>query len=329
MDVQEGAPALGRNSTSADVARLAGVSRGAVSQILNGHGGRFAAATRERVLEAARTLAYEPSLAGRTLARGKSDVVVAVVPHTTFGANLQDILEAMTEELARNGLMLVTRFSTSDVTSFDGFIAAVQPVAVVTMADLADDHLDVLRLRRAPLVGAAGTTDERGAGHDVIGGLQARHLFDRGHRRLSYAHLKDRRQNLYGQPRYEGFRTTCDQLGLPEPDIIELAIDSEEATAHLRKLGRTTAIACYNDDVALTLLSAARHLEIAVPADLALIGVDNTALGRAAFPRLTTIGYDTDEIARMLTHRVLSTVGVSVPSPPAPPRLEIIQGGTS
>jgi DNA-binding LacI/PurR family transcriptional regulator len=329
MYVQEGAPARGRNSTSADVARLAGVSRGAVSQILNGHGGRFAAATRERVLEAARALAYEPSLAGRTLARGKSDVVVAVVPHTTFGANLQDILEAMTEELARNGLMLVTRFSTSDVTSFDGFIAAVQPVAVVTMADLADDHLDVLRLRRAPLVGAAGTTDEKGAGHDLIGALQARHLFDRGHRRLSYAHLKDRRQNLYGQPRYEGFRTTCDQLGLPEPDIIELAIDSEEATAHLRKLGRSTAIACYNDDVALTLLSAGQHLEIAVPADLALIGVDNTALGRAAFPRLTTIGYDTDEIARMLTHRVLSTVGVSVPSPPAPPRFEIIQGGTS
>ncbi len=119
------------------MARLAGVSRGAVSQILNGHGGRFAAATRERVLEAARALAYEPSLAGRTLARGKSDVVVAVVPHTTFGANLQDILEVMTDELARNGLMLVTRFSTSDVTSFDGFIAAVQPVAVVTMAELA------------------------------------------------------------------------------------------------------------------------------------------------------------------------------------------------
>ena len=177
--------------------------------------------------------------------------------------------------------------------------------------------------------GPPARRDEKGAGHDLIGALQARHLFDRGHRRLSYAHLKDRRQNLYGQPRYEGFRTACDQLGLPEPDIIELAIDSEEATAHLRTLGRSTAIACYNDDVALTLLSAGLHLEIAVPADLALIGVDNTALGRAAFPRLTTIGYDTDEIARMLTHRVLSTVGVNVPAPPASPRFEIIQGGTT
>ena len=311
------------------MARLAGVSRGAVSQILNGHGGRFAAATRERVLEAARALAYEPSLAGRTLARGKSDVVVAVVPHTTFGANLQDILEAMTEELARNGLMLVTRFSTSDVTSFDGFIAAVQPVAVVTMADLADDHLDVLRLRRAPLVGAAGTTDEKGTGHDLIGALQARHLFDRGHRRLSYAHLKDRRQNLYGQPRYEGFRTACDQLGLPEPDIIELAIDPEEATAHLRRLDRSTAIACYNDDVALTLLFAGQHLGIAVPADLALVGVDIRLSGERPSPASPPSATTPVTIARMLTHRVLSTVGVNVPAPSASPRFEIIQGGTT
>lgn len=315
------------------MARLAGVSRGAVSQILNGHGGRFAASTRERVLEAARTLAYEPSLAGRTLARGRSDVVVAVVPHTTFGANLQDILESMTDELARSGLMLVTRFSTSDVAAFDGFIAAVQPVAVVTMAELADDHLEVLRLRGAPLVGAVDTThdrtDEKRIGHDVIGALQARHLFDRGHRNLSYAHLKDRRQNLYGQPRFDGFRAACDRLGLPEPDVIELAIDPGEATAYLRELDRPTAVACYNDDVALALLSAAQHLGIAVPATLALVGVDDTALGRAAFPRLTTIGYDADAIARMLTSRVLSTVGEDVPELPAPPRFEVIQGGTS
>ncbi len=174
-----------------------------------------------------------------------------------------------------------------------------------------------------------GKTDENRTAHDLIGALQARHLFDRGHRHLSYAHLKDRRQNLYGQPRFDGFRAACDQLGLPEPDVIELAIDPEEATAHLRTLDRSTAIACYNDDVALTLLSAGQHLGIAVPAALALVGVDNSALGRAAFPRLTTIGYDAGDIARMLTHRVLSTVGVNVPAPPASPRFEIIQGGTS
>ncbi len=160
--MQERVPAPGRNSTSADVARLAGVSRGAVSQILNGHGGDSRqphASGSWRLRAPWRTSHPWPA---ETLARGKSDVVVAVVPHTTFGANLQDILEVMTDELARNGLMLVTRFSTSDVTSFDGFIAAVQPVAVVTMADLADDHLDVLRSRRAPLVGAVETTDGDG-----------------------------------------------------------------------------------------------------------------------------------------------------------------------
>ena len=326
--MQERVPAPARNSTSADVARLAGVSRGAVSQILNGHGGRFAPATCERVLEAARALSYEPSLAGRTLARGKSDVVVAVVPHTTFGANLQDILEVMTDELSRNGLMLVTRFSTSDVTSFDGFIAAVQPVAVVTMADLADDHLDVLRSRRAPLVGAVETTDENRTGHDVIGALQARHLFDRGHRHLSYAHLKDRRQNLYGQPRFDGFR---------------LPASSWTPGARCHRAGHRSGRGNRTPPNARPLdrhrlLQRRRGIDPAVrrPAS-GHRGTSGSGIGRSrqfgsregGLPRLSTVGYDANAIARMLTSQVLSTVGVNVPSPPASPRFDIIQGGTS
>jgi DNA-binding LacI/PurR family transcriptional regulator len=81
--------------------------------------------------------------------------------------------------------------------------------------------------------------------------------------------------------------------------------------------------------VALALLLAAQHLGIAVPEALALVGVDDSALGRAAFPRLTTIGYDASAIARMLTSQVLSTVGVNVSEPPASPLFDIIQGGTS
>ena len=328
IDGREIRPASAGNATSADVARLAGVSRGAVSQILNGHGARFASATRDRVLDAARVLAYEPSLAGRTLARGRSDVVVAVVPHTTFGSNLQDILEVMTDELARHGLMLVTRFSTSNVASFDAFIAAVQPVAVVTMAKLSDDHLHVLQTRRAQLVGAAESTEDHGVGQDVIGTLQAAHLIERGYRQLTYAHLKDRRQNLYGQSRYAGFRAVCEQFNLPEPRVVELGIDAEEATAVLMRFHSPGGIACYNDDVALALLFAAQRMSLKVPDDLALVGVDNTPIGGAVFPRLTTVGYDHAAIANMLTGQVLSTIGVDPPARIAPD-FTIIQGGTS
>jgi DNA-binding LacI/PurR family transcriptional regulator len=78
-----------------------------------------------------------------------------------------------------------------------------------------------------------------------------------------------------------------------------------------------------------TLLFAAQQLGIVVPAALALVGVDDSALGRATFPRLTTIGYVAAAIARLLTSQVLSTVGVDAWEPPASPLFHVIQGGTS
>ena len=99
-------------ATSEDVAKRAGVSRATVSQILNGRGQRFASATRERVTQAAAELEYLPSSAGRTLALGSSDIVIAVIPNTTFGGNLQDIFEAATEELGARGLTLLLHLST-------------------------------------------------------------------------------------------------------------------------------------------------------------------------------------------------------------------------
>ena len=83
--------------TSDDVARAAGVSRPAVSQILNGRG-RFAPETIRRVEEMAAAMNYRPSAAARTLATGTSDLVVALVPNTTFGTNLQDVIDVLTAE---------------------------------------------------------------------------------------------------------------------------------------------------------------------------------------------------------------------------------------
>ena len=59
-----------RRATSADVAREAGVSRATVSYVLNDTPNqKIPEQTREKVLEAARKLAYSPSTAARALRR--------------------------------------------------------------------------------------------------------------------------------------------------------------------------------------------------------------------------------------------------------------------
>ena len=63
--------------------------------------------------QAAAELGYQPSSAGRTLAKGSSDIVIAVIPNMMFGGNLQDIFQNATEELAARGLTLLLHLATA------------------------------------------------------------------------------------------------------------------------------------------------------------------------------------------------------------------------
>jgi DNA-binding LacI/PurR family transcriptional regulator len=96
--------------TTADVARLASVSTATVSYVLNdAEGRRISAQTREAVHRAAQLLGYRPNLAARNLARGKSGVVLYVVPHVSVGEMPMQAGSRMTTELARMGLLQVQR----------------------------------------------------------------------------------------------------------------------------------------------------------------------------------------------------------------------------
>lgn len=276
---------------SQDVADRAGVSRSTVSQILNGRADLFTDETQARVAEAVAELGYEPSSAGRTLARGSSDIVIALIPDTTFGRNLQDIYGALTDELATRGLTLVLRLSDDSPGSLDKLVVSLKPRAVLTLISLPDDQRQLLVRRGVELI----EPDESDAANvnAQIGGLQARHLIARGHRRLAYAHLRDARSDLFGGARERTFIAACRSQGLDEPRILHLDISAEDARSALDDLGSTGyAVACYNDDVATALLFAATERGWRIPQDLALVGMDNTPLSRLTVPPLTTMGYD-------------------------------------
>ena len=70
-----------RRVTLADVALMASVSAATVSYVLNNKPGQsIPAETRQRVQAAAAELGYTRSGAARTLARGRSDIVLLLVP---------------------------------------------------------------------------------------------------------------------------------------------------------------------------------------------------------------------------------------------------------
>ena len=200
--------------TSADVARYAGLSRATVSQVLNGHAHRFAADTAERVLRAAEELGYQPSAAGRMLRSGSSDFVIALVPNTTFGGNLQDIFDTVTDLLAQRGLTLGAK-AVHAVPGIPGPHLGRHAAAGRAVASA---------LLRRGEGGAQGARRPR-LRHHVRRKPQLRDRADskrstsssRGYRRLAFAHLRDSRQDPYGTDREVAVADVCAAAGLAAP----------------------------------------------------------------------------------------------------------------
>ena len=71
------------------------------------------------------------------------------------------------------------------------------------------------------------------------------------------------------------------------------------ATERLLARGRPDAIFCANDLLAVGALAALRDARLSVPGDVAVVGMDNTALAEVAWPALTSVDLGSAERARV------------------------------
>ncbi|MDX3798344.1 LacI family DNA-binding transcriptional regulator [Streptomyces sp. AK04-3B] len=327
--------------TSKDVAREAGVSQTTVSFVLNGrdeHG--LSAETRRRVLETAKRLGYVPSGAGRALRKGRSNVVLCVVPDLPVAEAMEQFKLALGRSLGEAGYTCVYLHHDQTATPLAELWQHVQPAVVVAFGSL--PPADAMSLERAeiPLIDGVFTPDNTrltGLNQEDIGRLQIEHLAARGHRHIGYGAVDDPRERPFCQPRLQGATRACDELGLPAPQVVSMRYSRSSArdavTEWTQGAAPVTAVAAFNDLIALAVLANCRTQRIAVPDDLALIGVDDLPVSSLAVPALTTIGMDLTAAARNLTTSTLSTLGAPTPTrssrPEAGDILSLIQRETT
>ncbi len=322
----------GRPSTSADVARLAGVSRSTVSNILNGNDARFPEQTRQRVLDAARELEYQPSVAGRSLVSGRSDTIVVLVANAGFAAHFQDAVDRVMRNTRQIGGNVVIRLAGEDARATSEAVARLRPLAVVDFGVLMASEREFLERRGTIIVPARGRADSEQLDGGITA-LQCSALLDHHPRALWFVTLVDYERDPYAPNRHEALRQVALREGLPAPDAIAVDLTLESGIAAVERIlaGPTPAgVACYNDDVALTLLAAARELRVDVPKRLAVVGVDNSPVGQMWTPRLTTIDTDlrglVDAVAIELRIR-LGEEGLVTPTSHG--HFALLRGGTA
>lgn len=312
--------------TSADVARESGVSRTTVSYVLNGtEGVAISDATRKRVRETAARLGYAPSAAARALRRGRSDLVLCVLPDWPVGPVIDSLLDRLATDLAARGLAVLVHHDRGPQ-PLSELWRTVTPHAVVGLT--AFDDADVLAMQQAGIQVVASTLDDDphpgafSVPQTEIGALQLEHLVARGHSSIGYAAPTDRRLAAFADRRLAGVAAGCSRHGLPAPRALPVPLDVDSAraavTAWRDAEEPVTAVAAYNDEVALAVMAGVRAAGLEVPRDVAVIGVDDIPAARLAAPALTTVWQAVDAQADYLADMVLATLDGEAHAPARP-----------
>ncbi|MDP9817455.1 LacI family DNA-binding transcriptional regulator [Spirilliplanes yamanashiensis] len=324
--------------TSADVARQAGLSRATVSYVLNNTPHQsIPEETRQRVLTAAAQLGYSPSAAARALRSGRSDVVLCLLPDWPVGPEVGALLTNLSTALAARGLTFVIHPVIPGDRPVAEIWKAITPAAVLAFEELSDSDVAAMRgAGVASVVALLGSSRRQRRELEVsqqrVGRMQAEHLAATGHTRLGYAYPDDARLRHFAEPRLEGVRTACAELGLDAPLVQVVPLDAPDAAAAVRRWrdNRIGGVCAYNDEVALALLAGLREHGLAAPADLAVIGVDDIPVARLADPPLTTVTTDQNAVAAHLAATVVAVVaGEPQPRPPGSDIVTVTRRGSA
>lgn len=281
------------------MAALAGVGVATVSRVLNQRGG-VRSTTRDRVLEAIRTLNYRPNSMARGLSLQRTMVVAALLPWFTNPSAVERI-KGIVEGLSGSeyDLMLFDIESEDrQRRAFELFDRGDRADGLLVVSTLPPEpEVDRLRAAGIPcvLIDAVHPSFPSIGVDDVTGGeIATRHLIELGHRRVA----------LIGDPPPEfRFEWSRDRTRGYERALASAGIEVREeyvregtrlphvaraiATELLSLPSRPTAIFAASDTQAVGVLEAARALGIDVPRELSVIGFDDIEV--AAYVGLTTV----------------------------------------
>ncbi|WP_240135730.1 LacI family DNA-binding transcriptional regulator [Streptomyces sp. MUM 178J] len=311
--------------TSADVARLAGVSRATVSYVLNNATAvRISEPTRRRVRAAAEELGYVPHAAARSLRAGHTRTVLlptAQLPagplYSRFSHELQWALRRLEYTVVQHGSL-----------GLDGDEAArawaeLRPVAVVALGDVALTPYGVGVLKRsgAKAVITLGQRRVEGAhclimDQREIGACAVGHLLQRGRRAIGVVLPQEPGHACFAEARLEGAHCAAAKAGAGvriEPLPLSYEEDSAAALAARCRAHGLDAVYAYNDEYAMLLMRALQDEGVDVPRQTAVVGADDLLLGRLLRPRLSTVRIDL-----VTGRRLAELVDRAVRSPGAP-----------
>ncbi|MDM9625234.1 substrate-binding domain-containing protein [Rhizobium sp. S152] len=245
-------------------------------------------------------------------------VVVTSLYHSEFAS----ILDALQSALLKSNLQVMlanTRYDPDQEVTLVRSILSWRPAAV---AIIGVDHppkvTELLRASGVPIiemwdVGGDVIDTAVGMDHTAIGAAQARHLIERGCKRLAF--LGSMRDNdTRAQKRAKGAADTIAAGRLGElvfatrqeagkPDLGDLLVREL-----LSKHPDIDGVICNSDVIAFGVLRALKDMDRRVPEDVAVIGFGDSEASSCMTPSLSTVRPDRQRIGEKTAEAILARI---------------------
>ena len=307
-------------TTIRDVARLAGVGLGTASRVVSGKGS-VSPATAEKVRRAIAELDFTPSHSSRALLSGSTQMIGVYIP-LLKGSFYPNILQTIDSELRAADRHMVVAFgreatdTRAEVCEGARFLIERDCDGLIVMSNAltAEDVQEFLR--RQPNLVVLNSSFEAladrcfTADHRAGGRLAAEALLGHGHQRIAV--IGGPATSPDNAERLEGFHAALREAGIAAEGVPSEASDFSTAggyAAACRLFERgvdCTALFCANDEMAVGALACCAERGLRVPADVSVIGYDDTPTAEFAVPRLTSVHMPIREVTQAATRTLLN-----------------------
>ena len=307
--------------TLEDIARKCGVSRSTVSRVINGEA-NVSSDTRQRVMDMIQQINFQPNLAARGLAAGKTRVLGVVIPMGVtaiftdpfFPLLIQGV--SITCNSCDYSVMLWLddpEYERRTVRQIlynglvDGVIVASNPMDDPIITALGEGKLPYVLIGRSPTNNQVNFIDV-----DNYGGARkgVQHLLRLGRRRI--AHISGPRNLIAGLDRYQGYLSGLYEGGIfPDPTLVVEGdfTDLSGYTGVQRLLPyHPDAIFTASDAMASGALRALIEAGVRVPQDISLVGFDDIPFSSRTIPSLTTIRQPIQRVGSLAAETLIQII---------------------
>ncbi|MEJ1112903.1 LacI family DNA-binding transcriptional regulator [Paenarthrobacter sp. CCNWLY172] len=318
---------MNRKATALDVAKRAGVSRSAVSLVLNGRGdGNVAKESQDRIRAAALELNYSPNAIALSL-RNQRSRVIGILSDEVVVSPFDGNIIGGADDIARSrGFVTVVMDTERDSARDAGAIETLldRQVDGLMYVTVGLKPIDVPQgMLRVPsvLANCYDALPQPQLHHvipdEVTGGREAaEHLLQLSHRDIAL--LAGYEDSPAAPLRVQGYRDAHAAANVPlRSERIFMAGWDIDAGYHgamklldgVSPAERPTAIMCANDRLAVGVMLAAARLGLSVPDDLSVMGYDDeTRIADTMVPSLTTMALPLREIGRAAMTTLLDAI---------------------